>query len=62
MKINRIFPYHKTAGERRHEEQVKQTKINGFKHPGSKSCRILYTIVKTNLIEQTYHRALKFLK
>ena len=61
MKINRIFPYHKTIGERYHEEQVKQAKINGFKHPGSKSGHILHTIVKTNLIIQTNRILSKFL-
>ena len=61
MKINRIFPYHKTIEERYHEEQVKQAKNNGFKHPGSKSGRILYTIVKTNLITQTYRMLSKLL-
>ena len=54
MKINRIFPYIKTAGEHRHEAQVKQAKVNGFKHPGSKSGRILHAIVKNNLTAHTY--------
>uniref|UniRef100_A0AAU8MHM1 Uncharacterized protein n=1 Tax=Geladintestivirus 6 TaxID=3233138 RepID=A0AAU8MHM1_9CAUD len=49
MKTNRIFPYCKTAGERRHEAQVKQVKANKFKHPGSKSGHILHAIVKNNL-------------
>lgn len=57
MKTSRIFPYYKTADERRHEEQVKQAKINQFKHPGSKSGYILHTIVKNNLITQI-HRML----
>ena len=61
MKISRIFPYNKTKGERHHEAQVKQAKVNGFKHPGSKSGRILHAIVKNNLTAQTYN-ALNFLR
>ena len=61
MKVSRIFPYYETTGERRHKAQVKQAKVNGFKHPGSKSSRILHAIVKNNLIAQTYN-ALNFLR
>lgn len=61
MKTSRIFPYYKTIGERRHEAQVKQAKINEFKNPGSKSGRMLHAIVKNNLKANTYN-ALNFLR
>lgn len=61
MKTSRIFPYYKTIGERRHEAQVKQAKVNEFKNPGSKSGRMLHAIVKNNLKANTYN-ALNFLR
>ena len=54
MKANRIFPYYKTIGERRHEAQVKHAKVHRFKHPGSKSGSILHANVKNNLIAHIY--------
>ena len=61
MKVSRIYPYTKTKGERYHEEQVKYARVNEFKHPGSKSGRILHAIVKHNLTAQKYN-TLNFLR
>lgn len=49
MKVSRIYPYNKTKGERRHEQAVAIAKKAGFKHPGSKTAKILNCIVKDNL-------------
>ena len=49
MKVSRIYPHIKTKGERRHESEVSAAKRAGFKHPGSKTDKTLYYIVKDNL-------------
>lgn len=49
MKVSRIYLYNKTKGERRHESEVSAAKRAGFKHPGSKTDKTLYYIVKDNL-------------
>ena len=54
MKVSRIFPYCKTKGEYIHEEQVRNARLNRFKHPGSKSGSILHATIKNNLTAHTY--------
>ena len=47
--VKRLTEYHPTKGERRHESEVSAAKRAGFKHPGSKTDKTLYYIVKDNL-------------
>lgn len=52
MKASRIYPYNKTKGERRHEQAVAiAKKERSFKHPGSKTAKILRCIVKEQSIK-----------
>ena len=45
MKVSRIYPYNKTKGERNHEHKVTVAKKIGFRHPGSKTAKILHHLI-----------------
>lgn len=53
MKTNRIFPYKKTVGEKKHYAAVHAAKNAGFKHPGSKPGHQLVNISKNHLTAKT---------
>ena len=54
MKASRIYPYNKTKGELRHEHAVATAKKARFKHPGSKTAKTLYGVIKTTCKETIF--------